>query len=91
MSFSQSTNYSYDDGGQLAGAVTKIKISPAIDPDGDRLSYSWRATNGSIVGHGLTATWKRLFVSGAVKNGNVMVTANDGRGGTETYTLIFRE
>ncbi len=90
MTYDVSTSFTYDTTGRLTGAVTTIKISPAIDPDGDTLSYSWTATSGSIVGDGLTATWKRLVTGGSVQDGDVVVTANDGRGGTAQYTLRFR-
>jgi hypothetical protein len=88
MSYDITTKYTYDEKtGQLMGAVTTIRISPAIDPDGDRLSYAWKATNGSIVGKGLTARWKRLVIGDKVQDGDIVVTASDGRGGTATYTL----
>lgn len=90
MTYDLSTSYTYDTTGRLTGAVCTIKISPAIDPDGDTLSYSWTATNGSIVGNGLTATWRRLVTGGSVQDGDVVVTANDGRGGTAPLTIRFR-
>jgi hypothetical protein len=90
VSYDLSTRYKYDSTtGKLTGAVTTIKVSPAVDPDGDTLSYSWTATRGSIVGHGLTATWNRAAVTGSIQGGNVVVTASDGHGGTATYTFEF--
>jgi hypothetical protein len=90
VSWKAATVYSYDGAGALVSAVTTVKISAAVDPDGDALSYSWSASNGSIVGHGLTATWQRKVSGHAVQNGDVVVTANDGHGGTGRYTLRLR-
>lgn len=87
MTYDLSTSYKYDDTGRLTGVVVTIKIPPAVDPDGDTLSYSWTATNGSIVGNGLTATWNRAVTGGRVLSGDVVVTATDGHGGTATYTF----
>jgi hypothetical protein len=85
------TNFSYDDYGRLDGAITEIEISPAVDPDGDTLTYSWTATTGSIVGNGLTATWTRDLSGGWAAGGDVVVTADDGHGGTGTYTISFED
>ena len=83
------TSFQYDANGRLAGATTTITVSPATDPDGDALSYAWAATNGSISGNGVTATWTRMIQSGQPARGSVTVTASDGSGGSDTFTIQF--
>lgn len=74
----------------LSSQTVKITISPgASDPDGDPLTYSWAASNGSISGSGLTATWTRLVQNCAAVPGTVTVTASDGKGGTAQYQRGF--
>jgi outer membrane protein OmpA-like peptidoglycan-associated protein len=57
----------------------------ANDPDGDKLSYSWSATGGSIKGSGETVT----FDATDVKAGSysVTVTVDDGRGGKASCSM----
>jgi hypothetical protein len=73
---------------KLSAQTVGITLSPgATDPDGDPLSYTWEATNGSITGNGLSATWVRAIQNYLVSPGTATVTASDGRGGTATYTM----
>lgn len=91
QSTDSSTHYSYDTNGRLVGVTTTITLSPgATDPDGDSLTYSWTATNGTITGNGLNATWQRYLIGGRVQAGDVTVTASDGHGGSATFTIRFR-
>ena len=53
----------------------------ASDADGDPISYSWSASGGSISGSGSSVTWTSATVSGDY---TITVTADDGRGGTDT-------
>lgn len=77
------TENEFDGNGRLIGATTTITIlTPATDQDGDPITYTWSASNGSIVGNGLVGTWTRVIESGRVKKGVVTVIADDGRGGT---------
>jgi outer membrane protein OmpA-like peptidoglycan-associated protein len=57
----------------------------ANDPDGDKLTYSWSATGGSVTGSGDTAT----FNAAGVKAGSyaVTVTVDDGRGGKASCSM----
>ncbi len=50
----------------------------ASDPDGDALSYSWRATDGNIIGVGATVTWIAPDREGEF---TITVTVDDGKGG----------
>jgi subtilisin family serine protease len=84
------TQFQYDNSGRLVGAVTTITVSPAIDSDGDPVSYNWTASNGSIIGNGNSATWQRVIEFGSVAPGIVTVTASDGRGGTDKVTINFQ-
>ena len=91
FTFNQTTHFEYDSFGRLVGATTTIDVtSPATDPDGDPLTYAWTASNGQITGDGLSATWTRTIAFGRVQGGTVTVTASDGRGGTDTFTIEFR-
>ena len=88
--FSSSDQYYYNDLGQLIGVDTTITIlTPATDPDGDTLTYSWSATNGTIEGSGLTAIWHRVISFGQVQGGTVTITVSDGRGGTDTHQIVY--
>jgi hypothetical protein len=84
------TEYHYDSLGRLIGATTVIQlVTGASDPDGDALTYEWSATNGTIVGNGLSATWSRAILFGNVGTGIVTVIVSDGRGGTDSFTINF--
>jgi len=50
----------------------------AIDPDGDEMTYTWTADNGTISGDGATATWISPATMGKYK---VSVEVSDGKGG----------
>lgn len=90
MVIRQGTDFRYDGNGLLIGATTTIElVTPPVDPDGDPLSYTWSATNGSITGNGLTATWQRVLSRGWIQGGTVTVVVSDGRGGTATYQIVF--
>jgi hypothetical protein len=50
----------------------------ASDPDGDKLSYTWLADNGTLEGNGDTVTWSSPAVMGKYK---ISCTVADGKGG----------
>lgn len=84
-----STNYSYNDLGQVISATTTITIS-ASDPDNNSLTYSWSASNGSISGNTATATWQRVISFGQVVGGVVTATVSDGQcGGISAINIHF--
>jgi hypothetical protein len=88
VQISTSTEMSYDENGRIQGATTTIEIlSPATDPDGDTLTYAWMASNGTIAGNGLSASWQRVLVGGRVQPGTVTVTVSDGRGGQAQHVI----
>ena len=87
MNISFDTTFQYNDAGLRTGAVTKITVSAAHDPDGDRLTYTWTASNGSITSSGRTATWKRVMLGGWPRAGTLRVKVRDGRGGSDTFTI----
>lgn len=90
MRTTTTTRFQYDDFGRLMGAVTTINIMAASDPDGDPLTYTWSASNGTIVGDGVNATWTRIISLGRILPGTVTVRVEDGRGGFDTFTINFR-
>lgn len=59
----------------------------ASDPEGNPLTYSWSATNGSISGAGNVVTWT---APSRVAYSNIEVTVNDGRGGTVTRSVTVQ-
>jgi hypothetical protein len=75
----------------ITAEKAKIKLSRgAIDPDRDRLTYKWTASNGKITGNGLTAVWIRVVPEpNMIKPGVVTVSAIDGRGGKAAKKLNF--
>ena len=60
-----------------AGSLTCI----ASDPDGDNLTYTWTADNGTISGEGPTITWMPPAAMGKY---NITLVVSDGRGGEAT-------
>jgi len=50
----------------------------AIDPDGDEMTYTWTADNGTISGDGATVTWISPATMGKY---TVTVEVSDGKGG----------
>jgi hypothetical protein len=88
----ESTTENEYDAGQfltLVGAITTITITGAIDPDGDALTYTWEASNGSISWEDNSATWIREVFANRIKNGTVIVTVEDGKGGSATHRIEF--
>lgn len=51
----------------------------ASDPDGDELSFSWSATDGTIIGSGNKVIWKAPLAPGDY---TINVIVSDGDGGT---------
>jgi hypothetical protein len=67
--------------------VTKTVHCNVDDPDGDQLSYLWRATGGKITGEGSTVGWTSPGVSGEY---TVTVIVSDGRGGNAEGSIVFK-
>lgn len=79
------TQCTYDDPGNVTGAVTTITVTPHPDWEGWQgapLTYTWSASNGSITASGLTATWKRPVESEPIAMivGEATLTVSDGTG-----------
>jgi hypothetical protein len=67
--------------------VTKTVHCNAEDPDGDQLTYLWRATGGKITGESSTVGWTSPGVSGDY---TLTVVVSDGRGGSAEGSVIFK-
>ena len=67
--------------------VTTTIHCKAQDPDGDQLSYLWRATGGKITGEGSTVSWTSPGVNGDY---TITVVVNDGREGKAQESIIFK-
>jgi hypothetical protein len=67
--------------------VTKTIHCNAEDPDGDKLSYLWRATGGKITGEGSTVGWTSPGING---NYTITVVVSDGRDGKAEGSLPFK-
>jgi peptidoglycan-associated lipoprotein len=68
------------------GQTTNLS-SPATDPDGDTITYTWSAPAGTFSNqNGLNTTWTAPNQDG---NYPITVTANDGRGGTATNMITI--
>jgi len=59
----------------------------ASDPDGDNLTYTWTADNGTITGTGPTITWASPATDGTY---NITLIVSDGRGGTAKIVQVER-
>jgi hypothetical protein len=66
--------------------TTKIIQCFAEDPDGDSLSYLWRATGGKITGEGNKVSWTAPGVNGDYA---VTLVVTDGRGATAEASIVF--
>ncbi len=62
------------------GGSAVINVT-ASDPDGDELTYTYAPSGGTVAGNGASATWTAPTAPGAY---SVIVTVNDGKGGTAT-------
>ncbi len=69
------------------GKTSKIKVI-ATDPDGDKLTYSWRCLRGKISGNGPEATYSAP--TGYIDDNPITVYVSDGRGGGEIGTVNIR-
>jgi hypothetical protein len=58
----------------------------ASDPDGDKLSYEWTASGGSISGAGATVKWTAPQKVGTY---NITVVVKDGYGGEDTRFVLL--
>jgi hypothetical protein len=67
--------------------VTKTIHCNAEDPDGDQLSYLWRATGGKITGEGSTVGWTSPGVNGEY---TLTVVVSDGRDGKAEESITFK-
>jgi hypothetical protein len=73
-----------DPSGMLYGGRTTITCI-ATDPDGDAVSYSWSASEGSISGVDNKVTWVAPNKGG---NFNITVILSDGKGGETTGNIM---
>ena len=69
------------------GAESTV-TADASDPDGDPLTYAWRAPDGRITGSGPRVTW--TAPTGVEGSYPVTVTVDDGRGETASDTTNIR-
>jgi hypothetical protein len=82
-------NFLMDSRGQRVGLSTTVEIS-ASDPDGDALTFQWKANNGSAACQGASCAWRNRPVSmGRVEGGYLTVTVEDGKGGRTSRTWLM--
>jgi len=67
-----------------SGSSIELSVK-ASDKDGDKLTYNWSATGGTVTGRGAAATYN----AAGVRAGSYTVTAavDDGRGGKASCTM----
>jgi hypothetical protein len=65
-------------------AMTSTIECTASDPDGDKLSYTWSTSGGSISGEGSAVSWVAPNTFGTY---TITVTVTDGRGGQATQSI----
>jgi outer membrane protein OmpA-like peptidoglycan-associated protein len=73
---------------EVEEGATSTVTADANDPDGDPLTYAWRAPDGRITGSGPRVTW--TAPTGVEGSYPVTVTVDDGRGGTASDTTNIR-
>ena len=64
--------------------IDSTVTADANDPDGDPLTYAWRAPDGRVTGSGPRVTW--TAPTGVEGSYPVTVTVDDGR---NNYTLRY--
>jgi outer membrane protein OmpA-like peptidoglycan-associated protein len=69
------------------GETVKCRAT-ASDPDGDPLTYSWKASGGKVTGNGSEGTFDSVGVA-APATVTVTVTVSDGRGGVASSNCII--
>jgi protocatechuate 3,4-dioxygenase beta subunit len=76
------TPSSVGSGGHISLSAT------ALDPDGDPLTYAWKADGGQVTGVGPNVTWVAPDVSPGEKSEyTITLTVSDGRGGSVVDTV----
>jgi hypothetical protein len=90
LSWSGNTEFHYDQFGYLSGITdTFILGTPATDPDGDPITYSWHVSNGTVTSDGLTAVWTRELLGGWPRSGVLTVFATDPYGAFDWIDFKF--
>jgi hypothetical protein len=67
--------------------ITKTIHCDAQDPDGDQLTYLWRATGGKVTGTGDTVGWTSPGVNGVY---TITVVVTDSRDGKAEASIVFK-
>ena len=71
------------------GAATTITCL-ATDPDGDPLSYTWRAEGGQLTGVGSIVTWSAPYAeTGQTTSHAINVVVDDGAGGRDIRAITI--
>ncbi len=80
---------SADKGSVNAGSDESVMVTMrASDPDGDTLSYDWRASGGQLQPNGPQARWSSAGLQPGMYT--ITGTTNDGQGGTATCAVDIR-
>lgn len=65
--------------------ISQLRCIPR-DRDRDKLSYTWSATAGTILGEGSTVNWKAPGTPGSY---TITVVVSDGKGGKATGQIVI--
>jgi hypothetical protein len=74
--------------GRQEALTTTVSVN-ASDPDGDPVTYTWRASNGSLAPAGNRVVWQRPVDFGRVHEGILVVQVEDGKGGKTTRAWVM--
>jgi hypothetical protein len=74
--------------GRQESMTTTVTID-ASDPDGDPLTFTWRASNGELSPAGNRVAWRRPVQLGRAEEGLLVVELSDGKGGKTTRAWVM--
>jgi hypothetical protein len=74
--------------GRQEGLTTTVSVN-ASDPDGDPLTFTWSAWNGSLSPEGNSVVWRRPVDYGRAREGLLVVEVSDDKGGKTTRAWMM--
>ena len=74
----------------VPGERIQLRVISATDPDGDTITYTWKANRGTVEPSGPSAASAATYTAPSeLGDDKVTVTVSDGKGGTATDAIKF--